>query len=196
MPKSLTQKQLEKHLAQLSQEELVAEVGKLFKRFKEVQQYYQMEYGEKEDRKVVLEKYKQQIRRQFYSPRSGNPQYPKASELRRIISEFKKVAVFKSDVVDLILYRVECAVDFTNDFGDIDMPFYESTENAFNDVAKIIEGEQLHQVFVDRCQQIVINTSDIGWGFHDTMIEIYYTYFFDNPISSSHPMEKTKRLIP
>lgn len=181
MPKSLTQKQLEKHLAQLSQEELVAEVGKLFKRFKEVQQYYQMEFGEKEDRKMVLEKYKQQIRRQFYSPRSSYPQDPKAAELRRIISEFKKVAVFKSDVVDLILYRVECAVEFTNDFGDIDMPFYESTENAFNDATKIIGAEKLHQMFVARCQQIVTNTSNMGWGFYDTLAEIYYTCF-DDPI--------------
>ena len=164
MSNKLSQRQFEKHIAQLPPEELMAELSKLFKKFKDVQHYYQMEYGEKEGRIGVLSAYKKAIKSQFYSA-SGNAKKPKASQLRKILSDFKNMAVFQSDLVDLILYRVECAVDFTNDFGDIDMVFYESAENAFAQATKIIEAEKLQAQFIERCQQVVLKTRDIGWGF-------------------------------
>ncbi|MBK9014467.1 MAG: hypothetical protein IPM82_10475 [Saprospiraceae bacterium] len=166
-------------MALLSPEELVAELGKLFQRFKDVQHYYQMEYGEKDGRSGVLAEYKKSIKGQFYSLVSGNPKNPKASQLRRILADFKNVAVFQTDLVDLILYRVECAVDFTNEFGDIDMVFYESAENAFAQATKIIEAEKLQAQFMERCQQVVLNTAGMGWGFHDSLLEIYEDYFGD-----------------
>ncbi|MBK8567798.1 MAG: hypothetical protein IPN76_31890 [Saprospiraceae bacterium] len=45
MGSKLSQRQFEKHIAQLTQEELAAELSKLFKKFKDVQYYYQMELG-------------------------------------------------------------------------------------------------------------------------------------------------------
>lgn len=183
MSNKLSQRQFEKHIAQLQPEELAAELGKLFKKFKDVQHYYQMEFGEKDGRSGVLDEYKKSIRGQFYSA-SGNPKNPKASQLRKILADFKNVAVFQSDLVDLILYRVECAVDFTNDFGDIDMVFYESAGNAFAQATKIIDAEKLHPQFIERCQQIVTNTKGIGWGFHDDLLTIYVESFgFNLPIN-------------
>ncbi len=176
MSKKLSQREFEKHIAQLQPEELVAELGKLFKKFKDVQHYYQMEFGDKDSRSGVLEAYKKTIMAQFYST-NGNPKSPKASQLRKILSDFKNIAVFQSDLVDLILYRVECAVDFTNDFGDIDMVFYESAGNAFEQATKIIEAEKLEEQFIERCQQIVFNTHGIGWGFHDDLLSVYVEYF-------------------
>ena len=192
MSKKLSQRQFEKHIALLSPEELVAELGKLFKKFKDVQHYYQMEYGEKDGRSGVLAEYKKAVKGQFYSA-SSNPKNPKASQLRRILSDFKNVAVFQSDLVNLILYRVECAVDFTNDFGDIDSVFYESAENAFAQAVKIIQAEKLQTQFIERCQQIVLNTTDIGWGFHDTLLVIYFDCF-GNTIPTIGHQHRSNRL--
>ncbi|MCO6486811.1 MAG: hypothetical protein J5I98_00270 [Phaeodactylibacter sp.] len=179
MAKKLTKKQLENHLQHLDKKELIAEVSKLFSRIEQVREYYQMEFGGKADREAVLADYKKQIRSQFYSSRSAYPQNPKASELRKIINAFKKVAVVSYDVVDLILYRVECAVEFTNDFGDIDDSFYTSAENAYRDALQLIEKEKLHSYFYDRCRQIVDDTWNIGWGFNDVLSGIFYEYFPD-----------------
>jgi Family of unknown function (DUF6155) len=185
MSKKLSQREFEKHIAQLPPEELVAELGKLFKKFKDVQHYYQMEYGEKDGRSGVLEEYKKSIRGQFYSV-NGNPKNPKASQLRKILADFKHIAVFQTDLVDIILYRVECAVDFTNDFGDFDMVFYESAGNAFAQATKIIEAEKLQSQYMERCQQIVMNTRGIGWSFHDDLETIYSDCFGDTlPINES-----------
>ena len=42
---------------------------------------------------------------------------------------------------------------------------------------KHIQEHHLQEQFRDRCKQIMRGTDGIGWGFNDTMIEIYYTYF-------------------
>lgn len=193
MSSKLSQRQFEKHIAQLTQEELAAELGRLFKKFKDVQHYYQMELGEKDGRSVVLAEYKKAVRSQFYSA-SGNPKNPKASQLRRILSDFKKMAVFQTDLVSLILYRVECAVDFTNDFGDIDSVFYESAANAFAQATKLIEAEKLQAQFAERCEEIVIQSSNTGWGFHDDLAEIHYDCFGTRPASLGFRAGK-KRLV-
>lgn len=185
MAKKLTKKQLEAHLQHLDKKELITEVGKLFSRIEQVREYYQMEFGGKAEREAVLADYKKQIRSQFYSSRNANPLDPKASELRKIISAFKKVAVVPYDIVDLILYRVECAVEFTNDFGDIDEIFYVSTENAYRDVLQLIEKEKLHDYFRVRCEQIVNDSSGIGWGFSDAVWELFNDYFPDEELDEA-----------
>lgn len=193
MSSKLSQRQFEKQIAQLTQEELAAELSKLFKKFKDVQHYYQMELGEKDGRNVVLAEYKKAVRSQFYSV-NGNPKNPKAAQLRRILSDFKNMAVFQTDLVSLILYRVECAVDYTNEFGDIDSVFYESAINAFAQATKIIETEQLQDQFADRCEDIVVQTSGIGWGFFDDLQEIHYQCYRTRPKSLGFRASK-KRLV-
>ena len=179
MAKKLTKKQLENHLQHLEKKELLAEVSKLFTRVEQVREYYQMEFGGKAEREKVLADYKKQIRSQFYSSRSASPRMPKAAELRKIINAFKKVAVVQYDVVDLMLYRVETAVEFTNDFGDIDQSFYQSTIKTYCDALQLIDKEKLHSYFNDRCGQIVDDASGIGWGFYDTLWEFFHFYFPD-----------------
>ena len=42
---------------------------------------------------------------------------------------------------------------------------------------KHIQEHGLQNQFVERCKQIMRGTDGIGWGFNDTMVEIYYSYF-------------------
>ena len=177
MSKKLSQRKFEEHMSQLSPEELVGELAKLYKKFKDVQHFYQMEFGGKAGRVVVLDDYKKAVRGQFYSAASGSKKKPKAAQLRRILSDFKHLAVFQTDMVDLILYRVECAVDYTNDFGGVDLVFYESASNAFAQAVKIIQEEKLEELFMERCQNILMNTAGIGWDFQGMLATIYRDSF-------------------
>ena len=45
-------------------------------------------------------------------------------DARKVISDFKKLEPDPESLADVMLYYVECGVRFTNDFGDIDEPFY------------------------------------------------------------------------
>lgn len=76
-----------------------------------------------------------------------------------------------------MLAYVEAGVQFTRQYGDIDEPFYNSMEGMFETAAKHITKHKLHDQFESRCRQIVKDASGTGWGFHDTLSEIYDEYF-------------------
>ena len=154
---------LKKHLQSVTHDELIEEVLKLAKRFKDVKTYFEMELGDTKQQTAIVDSVKQKIKKQFFPTRGyGNP---KAAEIRKLISEFKKVSVFPFDLVDVLLFRVEQAVAFTNAYGDIDEGFYTSTERAYEDALKLIREHYLNEHFLKRCLSIRHETAHIGWGF-------------------------------
>ncbi len=165
---------LKKHLQSLTSDELVAEILKLVKRFKDVKTYFDMELGDSAQQAAIVEGVKQQIKKQFFPARGyGNP---KAAEVRKLISDFRKVSVFPFDVVDVLLYRVEQAVDFTNAYGDIDETFYTSAESAYEDALKLMSTHNLKDHFRNRCRTIQQKTDGIGWGFGDEIGQLTEQY--------------------
>ncbi|TAE41125.1 MAG: hypothetical protein EAZ70_02630 [Runella slithyformis] len=176
MPK-ITKNTLKKHLETLEKEELIHEVLRLYEKIKAVKDFYEMDLGT--DTNAVLNEYKAKIEKQYFPKRGyGNP---KASEVRKVISDFKKIAAFEFDVVDLLIFRVEQAVRFTNAYGDIDEQFYTSAENAFDDALKLAKKTASLAHIRDRAFCIVKETENIGWGFHDTLFSTFTEYFGEEP---------------
>ncbi|MBN1312729.1 MAG: hypothetical protein JXB30_15040 [Anaerolineae bacterium] len=169
----LTPKQLEKHLKARSHDDLVIDILELFKRIDAVKDFYQLRLsgGPDED---VLERYKAQIKKEFF-PARGYGQ-ARLSIAKKPVSEYGKVAYSAQGQVDLMLYYVEMGVKYTNAYGDINEAFYSSMESMFDRACKLITKEGLVKTFADRCVQIVRDTGNIGWGFHDTLSEIYDEY--------------------
>ena len=66
-------------------------------------------------------------------------------------------------------------VDCTN--GDVNESFYLSIENAYSNALDIIEKSGLMASFKPRAQKIVADSTDIGWGFHDCLSDLFYQYF-------------------
>ena len=156
---------LKKYLQSLTHDELVEEVLKISKKFSTVKAYFDMELGDTAQQAALVADCKAKIKKQFFPTRGyGNP---KAAEVRKLISDFRKIAVHPYDVVDVILFRVEQAVDFTNAYGDINEAFYTSTESAFEEALKLMDANALVSQFEPRCRKIVLETQDIGWGFAD-----------------------------
>lgn len=138
-----------------------------------------MELGDTKQQTAIVESVKQKIEKQFFPTRGyGNP---KAAEIRKLISEFRKVSVFPFDVVDVLLFRVEQAVDFTNAYGDITEAFYTATETAYEDALKLISTHNLKDHFLDRCLKIRRQTQDIGWGFADEIARLTEEYLSEFP---------------
>lgn len=71
---------------------------------------------------------------------------------------------------------VENGVDYTLTYGDIDALFYYNIVSMY---AKIIdqvnedETAELFDKFEERLEAAVSKTEGIGWGFHDTLAELY-----------------------
>lgn len=163
---------LKKHLQSLTQEDLVEEILKLAKRFKDVKAYYDMDLGGEARQKAILDDYKKKLDKDFV-PRDG---HPSISKQRSLISEFKKISVFPYDVIDLLLYRVECGVDFTNSYGDMWEGYYDSIAGSYEEALKLIQKNGLKSHFLNRCLIISKESRDIGWGFSFQMQGLIETY--------------------
>ena len=72
----------------------------------------------------IEDKYKEIITNEFF-PKRG---YGKArlSVAKKAINDFKKISDKFSLIVEIMLHYVEQGVDFTDQYGDIDSPFYDS----------------------------------------------------------------------
>ena len=149
MPR-LTKAALQKHLNHLEKEELVDQILTLFAKFKGVNEHFQMEFGE--STQGVVDVYKARLRKVFFGPRV---RFPRLSAAKKIIAEFKKVALFEYDLIDLILYRVENSIEFVNGRNYPVENFYRSIESSLAEALKLIVNGKSEAEFKERCEKIV-----------------------------------------
>ena len=115
----------------------------------------------------LLESYKEKMFAEFF-PKNMR-KIPSFKLAKAMITEFKSVGNFEM-VLDLMLYYVECGTDFTNQFGDIDGPFYDrlcTVYGQFIDQLNLKETEDLYMKFKERIESLISSSSGIGWGYGD-----------------------------
>jgi hypothetical protein len=151
---------------------LIKHISELYKKYKPVKEYF--DFYVNPDEEKILEQYKEKVREGFY-PKRGFAL--KLSISRNAINDFKKLGTSKESIVDLLLYYVECGVEFTNEFGDIDENFYSSIENIYAKALEISKKEGILEKFEDRTYEIVEQTENIGWGFHDYLGDVYSEHY-------------------
>lgn len=165
---------LKQYLKSCSKEELISDIAELFKRFEPVKDYYQVKLSPEEETPVV-KKYKQIIENEFFPSRGYGR--AKLSVARKAVTDYKKVSRNPMSLADLMLFYVEQGVRFTNEYGDIDEPFYNSMESMYEKAIEWIVKNEMQDLFKERCKKIVEDTSGIGWGFHDGLSDIYSEAF-------------------
>jgi len=164
---------LKKYLKTLTKEELINHIIELDKKYKPVQEYYQLYLNN--DVEAVLNKYKKQIEYEFY-PARGEPKM-RLSVARKAVTDAQKLGFPPEAMADLMLFYVETGVEFTNDYGDIDEPFYNSMENMYLKALKFLDSEGLLSEFENRARNIVDKSADTGWGFYDTLGDYFYQFY-------------------
>lgn len=167
---------LKKYLKDCPKEELISDILELMKRFPQVKDYYQLKLNPQDEIQVSA-KYKKMIEDEFFPARG----YGKArlSVAKKAISEYKKVCNTEIGMIEMMLFYVEQGVKFTNAYGDINESFYLSLEGMYEKAVNGIIKIGLVETFEERCRRIVEDTSDIGWGFHDTLSDIFEEAFND-----------------
>jgi hypothetical protein len=162
--------QLKQHLKNCSQAELIADIAELVKRFPAVKDYYQFKLYPQAETEIAT-KYKKTIADEFFPARGFGK--ARLSIAKKAISDYKKVCDNEVGKIDLMLFYVEQGVKFTLAYGDIDEAFYLSMEGMYEKALSTIKKSGLENIFDNRSQKIVADTTEIGWGFHDTLCEIY-----------------------
>lgn len=172
--KSLSLSELKKYLKTASHEQLVSDIAELFSRFESVRDYYQTRLAP-EDTSEVIKKYKAIIKNEFLPARGYGE--ARLSVARKAVMDYKKIGSDPTSLADLMLYYVEVGVAYTNAYGDINEAFYNSMETMYLRAVEFIVKYNLEDVFEARCKQIVSDTRNIGWGFHDALNEIFTENF-------------------
>ncbi len=162
---------LKKYLQQFSKEQLIAQIIELNTKFKDVKTYYEFSINPNST------KAKDEAKKIIGKCICPDINYDlKLREARKAITGFKKLSPGEKDIIDVMLFYVECGVNYTNAFGDIDEPFYNSIAGMFYDACLFIQKHNLETVFKQRCLKIVTETDGIGWGFHDEVSNHYYSF--------------------
>ncbi len=170
--KKSTKKELTKYLKQATKAELEKEIKKLYDKFKDVKKYYEIEFTN--DTTEIVNEYKATLRKEYFPSRGFGKARNNAS--RKVITDFKKIAVFQKDVIELLLYRAEVMLEFTNAYGDIDEAFYNSLTRSFDEACKLIGKEQLENDFRIYCKELMDQAYNFGWGCYDAMNYSYQQY--------------------
>jgi len=166
---------IKKELKKLDKEKLLDLIADLYKKNKSVKEY--LDFYVSPNEKELFLKYKDKVYETFY-PKRGDRF--KLSDGKKAISDFKKLEPSKELLAELMLFYVETGVVFTNEYGDIDEPFYNSIESVYSNTLKLMSKENILDKFADRAKKVVDDTCDIGWGFHDCLGDIYCDYYFDD----------------
>lgn len=161
--------ELKKRLKQASKDDLIREIGELYKRFEPVKDYYQVKFGEDHELGVA-DKYKSLVENEFF-PKRGIGQ-ARLAIARKAVMDYKKVCRDQAAVIDVMLFYVEQGVKYTMAYGDINEAFYSSMESMYERAITAIGKAGLKDTFDKRCHKILDDTRNMGWGFHDTLNDI------------------------
>ena len=165
--------ELKRSLKELTKEELIKDIVDLYKKNEFVKDYYNSKYGDDSSLSVLI-KHKEIIEKEFF-PENGLGD-ARLSVAKKAITEFKKICSDKALIAELMVFYVENGVNYTDCYGDINEQFYLSMESMYERALKLITDNNLESTFKERCLKIVNDTTDMGWGFHDQLCEIYYGY--------------------
>jgi hypothetical protein len=168
----ITPTAFKKLVGSLDENELRAELLKLFEKLDQVQAFYAQELTPKEDRAALLEKYKKQIHSQFWT-KSGQPRVFSNAELKRILTDFEKVSVFPHELVDVILYRVEMLTKFASNYGGVMDSDYNPAITAFKKAVKLIKANKLEKHFQIRIQEL-FRADNLDMWYIDFLEQVYH----------------------
>jgi hypothetical protein len=161
---------IKRQLLSLEGADLVALIQSLFKLAVENRAFLAARVLGASAGQALLEPYRERIERAFYT-RSGKPQL-KLSEGRKAIREYQAATDDPVGSLDLMLLFVETGTQFTNEFGDIDEPFYNNLNSVLNEMDQILKSEQgpeLYQGIRERVLELPKLAGRIGWGYGDEL---------------------------
>lgn len=151
--KKLRQTDFKKFLASLNEAELRGELQKLFAKFPAVQEFYGQELMDDAGRASILADYKNRIYKQFWTSK-GNPRKVSKTKLREIIADFERISVFPHELADLMLYRVEVALEQYLQFSSGTEADITSLLGTLEKTMKLVQLHQLEDLFRARAAKI------------------------------------------
>ena len=126
---------------------------------------------------LVLSLYDASAEAKMYLEMYLTPDYSASfATCRKAISDFKKLKANAISLGDLMLYYIELGCEYTMTFGDMWEQYYTTLETNFEKALKHISDHNLEEHFRQRIESM-LNSTQCGWGFSDTLWDMYYDYY-------------------
>lgn len=96
---------------------------------------------------------------------------------KKAISDFRKASNDRESLIDLMLLYVEKGTEVTLTYGDLYEQFYYSLECMYGDAVELLkkwDDKNLIDKFRPRLKAVVTKTEGMGWGYHDTLSDMYF----------------------
>jgi len=173
-PVKLTKSALNKHLKQLSHDQLIDLVKACYGSSKEMEKFLAVRILGDEAVESLFQVYRKKVEHEFFPERGfGKLRLQEAS---KAIAEFERLTGSVKYSLELRLIYVEMGVSFTLTYGDIDARFYYSMVSMYVDIIDILNEDdtvELFDEYEERVEAIVSQTEGIGWGFHDDLADLH-----------------------
>jgi hypothetical protein len=166
--KKLTKKVLLEHLDKSEKEDIINEIITLFGKFENVKEFYRAELSGGTN--PVLETYKKKITKAYSSI---NPSERRTNRnVNKLIIDFKKVCIYRNELIDILLFRVESGVEAFIRNNKRSETFYNSIVTSFKDAVNIIVSEKIMEEFQQRIFSIIKNSEAGKYSTKERMEEM------------------------
>lgn len=145
-------------LKALDEDELREELKALYERFPAIREYYKLELSG--NTKAVLDKYKADVRKTFFTGRRSMGKRARSNSAR-VIKDFKEVSIHAKDLIELYFYRVAVMVEAIDFYMVDNDSFYNSMLSSFEQAAKMAQKELLLDTFRATAEEIVVTFESI-----------------------------------
>lgn len=160
-------------LAFCSERDLLGIISELYNLSKENKNFLEARFLQSVE---ALDRYKAHIKKYLAPNDPCKPsQQISIREAKKAVSDYKKASSNPINLIDLMVYYVECGTDFSCEFGDIDEPYYASLESMFEKAVALMQKQPAYDIedFIRRLKVVIRKASSFGWGYHDTISDIF-----------------------
>lgn len=154
-----------KHLSKLEPDEIQAELLRLYDTFPQVRNWYKEEL--EEGKSKLLEQVKKRVTLAYF-PKKGSGKRRNAV-CRKLLSEYRKVAAFDTDMIDLLLHRVEQGVKAAKKPGKRYENYFSALLISWEEAQQLIGRNQLQKDYKKRLDALQKKAKDMPYELQDKL---------------------------
>ena len=101
------------------------------------------------------------------------------AKAKKAIADYTKAAGDPKGILELMLVFVETGTKYTVNCGDMYEEFYLALERMYDKALDLVltMDEETIDGYYNRFEDLVTSTSNIGWGYHDALDEMFHNAF-------------------
>jgi len=148
----MSKRELKEYLEELSKSQLEEQIVDLYKRFKEVKEFYDFAFNPKE--KELMEQCRFQIGKEYF-PVNGRKAKARRSVAQKWIRKLKLLGADPSLIADVMLYNIEIAQSWSGERAVLQESFFRSLLKSFDETLVFISENGILSGFSFRIGKII-----------------------------------------